>query len=66
MSTTGSTGSWYGLLAIVREARQTDALYRSMRPVYCPNDGTVLVPHPRTGRLHCVFDSYEPTSQDHP
>ena len=60
-------GSWYGLLAITREARQTDALYRNMRPWECPYDGTILMPHPRaSGILHCVFCSYEVTGMDHP
>lgn len=60
-------GSWYGLLAIVREARQTDALYRNMRPVYCPIDGTILTPHPRASAiLHCQYCSFEPTGMDHP
>jgi hypothetical protein len=61
------TGSWYGLLAIAREARQTDALYRAMRPVNCPQDGTLLITHPRAQAiLHCPFCGYEPTGMDHP
>lgn len=60
-------GSWYGLLAIVREQRDTTRTYVSMRPIHCPIDGTLLVNHPRSQSiLRCPFCSYEPTGQDHP
>ena len=60
------SGGWFGLLAITREQRETSRAFVSMRPTHCPHDGTLLVRHPRTGALHCTFDGYEPTSQDHP
>lgn len=60
-------GSWYGLLAIVRESAQTHSVYSRMRPVHCPQDGTVLINHPRAGGiLHCQFCGYEPGGMDHP
>ena len=63
---TSTTGSWYGLLALVREARQTTAQWTAMRPTHCPQDGTLLITSPRGGQLHCTFCSYEPTGMDHP
>jgi hypothetical protein len=50
-------GSWYGLLDIVKEARQLAEEEQSARPVACPNDGEPLRTGPR-GELWCPYDGW--------
>lgn len=47
-------GGWYGLLAIVQEAKDVAAQQRSEPPVACPDDGEPLRTGPR-GELHCPY-----------
>jgi hypothetical protein len=51
------TGSWYGLLSILREVRAIAAAEAARPPVACPNDGEPLSTGPG-GVLHCKFDGY--------
>jgi hypothetical protein len=54
------TGSWYGLLNILDEARREAAAERAQRPVACPYCGEPL----KTGHdssLYCPFDGWRPT-----
>jgi hypothetical protein len=50
-------GSWYGLLAILRDATREALDARSRPPAACPNDGEPLQPAPGGG-LHCAWDGY--------
>lgn len=58
MSDAQGSGGWYGLAAIVDEARQVAA---QPQPASCPNDGEPYVTGP-DGQLFCPFDGYQPTS----
>lgn len=59
------TGSWYGLLAITKAARDEDTAWRAQRVWACPNDGVTLQNDPQ-GRPRCRFCGYIDTGQDHP
>lgn len=54
-----SSGGWWGLLSIAREAAQLAADAAARDPEACPNDGEPLVIGPR-GELHCPFDGWTP------
>lgn len=51
------TGGWYGLLAILQEARDIAQEERSRVPQACPQDGEPLESGPH-GELHCSFDGW--------
>jgi hypothetical protein len=51
----GSAG-WYGLAALVTEARQLRA---QPQPASCPNDGEPYTTGP-DGQPFCRFDGYQP------
>lgn len=51
------SGSWYQLLDITNEIRQTLAEQASALPVACPNDGEPLLTGPN-GELFCRFDGW--------
>lgn len=60
--TTPAAGSstangWYGLLDLVREAKQAAARVETARPVACPHDGEPLQAGPR-GEWYCPYDGY--------
>ncbi len=52
--------SWYGLLAIMQEARDLrDSVVYRQGPVACPNDGTPLRYNPVRGILFCPDGDYQ-------
>jgi hypothetical protein len=57
---TAQTGSWYGLLSILDEIRQTTAEELAMPPTACPRCGEPL--EAARGVLHCRFDGW--TAED--
>ncbi len=57
---TVTTGSWYSLLDIIREARDLRATDRMAPPAACPNDGEPLQTGP-DGGLFCRFDGWRPS-----
>lgn len=54
-----SLGSWWGLVNILTEYRQSAAAEAARGPVACPNDGEPLVTGP-DGRPFCRFDGWTP------
>lgn len=54
-------GSWYGLSAVLQEARQLRAEDDAelARPSACPHDGEPLLTGPR-GELYCPYDGWRP------
>lgn len=57
------TGSWYGLVSVLRSNREEFDAYRSMTPMACPNDGEPLINAPSTMagsgvQLFCKYDGW--------
>lgn len=53
-----TAGSWWGLKAVLDEARALAWGDRNMSPVACPHDGEPLQAGPDGMTLHCPFDGY--------
>ena len=56
-STASTGGSWYGLKAVLDDARAMHEEERSRPPVACPNDGEPLRTGPN-GILYCPYDGW--------
>lgn len=52
-------GTWYGLLSILREAREEAEAERVRLPMACPEDGEPLRDGP-AGQLFCGWDGWRP------
>ena len=57
------TGSWYGLISVLRHSQAEFDAYRSMVPMACPNDGEPLSNAPATMAAsgverYCKFDGW--------
>lgn len=50
-------GGWYGLLSIIKEAKEEKREIEERPPMACPNDGEPLLQGPR-GTLYCRFDGW--------
>jgi hypothetical protein len=57
------TGSWWGLVSVLRHNQQEFDWYRSTPPMACPNDGEPLINGPSTDagtgvQLYCKYDGW--------
>lgn len=54
----GSNG-WWGYLAILKDAADTQTTFAAVGPISCPNDGEPLITA-ADGGLFCRFDGWRP------